>query len=40
VSYPKDPRVDAFIAALPDWQQSICREVRDLAHVGPAAGAS
>ena len=27
-----DPRVDAYIDALPDWQQSICREVRDLVH--------
>ena len=27
-----DPRVDACIDALPDWQQSICREVRDLVH--------
>lgn len=27
---PSDPRVDAFIDALPDWQQAICREVRDL----------
>src|SRR5436190_21826655 len=27
-----DPRVDAFIGALPEWQQSICREVRDLVH--------
>jgi hypothetical protein len=25
-----DPRVDAYIDALPDWQQAICREVRDL----------
>ena len=25
-----DPRVDAYIAALPDWQQAICRDVRDL----------
>ncbi len=31
-SYPKDPRVDAYIDALPDWQQAICRKVRDLAH--------
>jgi hypothetical protein len=23
-----DPRIDAFIDALPDWQQAICREVR------------
>ena len=27
-----DPRVDAFIDALPAWQQAICREVRDLVH--------
>jgi hypothetical protein len=27
-----DPRVDAYIAALPAWQQSICREVRALLH--------
>jgi len=31
-SYAKDPRVDAYIDALPDWQQRICREVRDLVH--------
>ncbi|WP_427006497.1 DUF1801 domain-containing protein [Pseudarthrobacter sp. H2] len=28
----RDPRVDAFIGALPGWQQVICREVRDLVH--------
>ncbi len=27
-----DPRVDAYIDALPDWQQTICREVRALVH--------
>jgi hypothetical protein len=27
-----DPRVDAYINGLPDWQQSICREVRELVH--------
>jgi hypothetical protein len=27
-----DPRVDAYIEALPEWQQDICRKVRDLAH--------
>lgn len=32
MSYAKDPRVDAYIDALPDWQQAICREVRDLVH--------
>jgi hypothetical protein len=30
--HPKDPRVDAYIDALADWQQDICRRVRDLAH--------
>jgi hypothetical protein len=28
----QDPRVDDYIAALPDWQQEICREVRALIH--------
>jgi hypothetical protein len=32
VTYTADPRVDAYIDALPDWQQAICREVRDLVH--------
>jgi hypothetical protein len=32
MTYPTDPRVDAYIAALPDWQQAICRQVRDLVH--------
>ncbi len=27
-----DPRVDAYIEALPEWQQEICREVRALVH--------
>jgi hypothetical protein len=27
-----DPRVDAYIASLPAWQQDICREVRAIAH--------
>lgn len=31
-SYPADPRVDAYIDALPGWQQPICREVRGLVH--------
>ena len=31
-AYTTDPRVDAYINGLPDWQQAICREVRDLAH--------
>src|SRR5476651_2373267 len=32
MTYPADPRVDAYIDGLPDWQQVICREVRDLVH--------
>ena len=32
MTYATDPRVDAFIDALPSWQQAICREVRDLVH--------
>ena len=30
--YATDAGVDAYIEALPGWQQSICREVRDLLH--------
>ena len=32
MTYAVDPRVDDYIDALPDWQQAICREVRDLVH--------
>ena len=31
-TYTPDPRVDAYIDALPDWQQAICRKVRELVH--------
>jgi len=31
-SYYRDPRVDRYIDALPDWQQAICHQVRDLVH--------
>ena len=31
-AYEADPRVEAYIAALPDWQRAICREVRELVH--------
>jgi hypothetical protein len=27
-----DPRIDAYIESLPDWQQAVCREVRALVH--------
>ena len=32
MTYEADPRVDAYIDALPAWQREICREVRDIAH--------
>ena len=32
MTYATDPRVDAYIDALPEWQQAICRRVRDLVH--------
>jgi hypothetical protein len=32
VSYTKDPRVDAYLDALPQWQQATCQRVRDLVH--------
>ncbi|WP_412542556.1 DUF1801 domain-containing protein [Longispora sp. K20-0274] len=32
MSYVADPRVDAYIDALPAWQQEICRRVRELVH--------
>jgi hypothetical protein len=30
--YATDPRVDQYISSLPDWQQTLCRRVRDLVH--------
>jgi hypothetical protein len=36
VGYTRDPRVDAYIDALPEWQRVICREVRDLVHAADA----
>jgi hypothetical protein len=32
MTFTAEPRVDAYIDALPDWQQAICREVRELVH--------
>src|SRR4029077_8400578 len=32
MAFIADPRVDAYIDALPGWQQAICREVRELVH--------
>jgi hypothetical protein len=31
-AYDRDPRVDAYIQRLPDWQQRICQQLRDLIH--------
>ena len=31
-AYQPDPRVDDYISKLPDWQQDICRPLRDLIH--------
>jgi len=30
--YVKDPRVDAFLDRLPDWQRDILSQVRDIVH--------
>jgi hypothetical protein len=32
MSYTKDPRVDAWLDALPDWQRDVLSQVRDLVH--------
>jgi hypothetical protein len=32
MTYTADSRVDDYIAGLPEWQQAICREVRELVH--------
>ena len=32
MSYEIDPRVDDYIDKLPEWQQEICKTVRDLVH--------
>ena len=32
MTYAADERVDDYIDALPDWQQAICRQVRELVH--------
>ncbi len=32
MEWVKDPRVDDYINALPEWQQTICHEVRALVH--------
>jgi hypothetical protein len=32
MTYTPDPRVDAYIAGLPGWQQAVCQQVRELVH--------
>ena len=32
MSDSRDPRVDDYIDALPEWQQAVCREVREIVH--------
>jgi hypothetical protein len=32
MAFVKDPRVDTYLDALPDWQREICSRVRDLVH--------
>jgi hypothetical protein len=34
--YPSDRRVDDYINSLPNWQQEVCRQVRDLVHAADA----
>ena len=38
MTYTCDPRVDAYIERLPDWQKAICRQVRDLVHAADPDG--
>jgi hypothetical protein len=32
MTYDRDPGVDAYLAALPDWQRELCQRLRDLVH--------
>jgi hypothetical protein len=32
MAYEADPRVDAYVDALPAWQQQVCARVRAIAH--------
>jgi hypothetical protein len=31
-AYARDPRVDDYIDALPEWQRQLCQELRELIH--------
>jgi hypothetical protein len=32
MTYRADPRVDDYIEGLPDWQQRVCQDVREIVH--------
>ena len=32
MTYRPDPRIDAYIDALPEWQRLVCREIREIVH--------
>jgi hypothetical protein len=32
MTYEKDPRVDAYLDALPAWQRALCGRLRDIVH--------
>ena len=32
MTFTADPRVDSYIQTLPEWQQRVCQEVRELLH--------
>jgi hypothetical protein len=32
MDYVKDPRVDAYIEPLPEWQRALCQQLRDIVH--------
>jgi hypothetical protein len=36
MSDQRDPRVDSYFDGLPEWQQRVCQEVRDIAHEADA----
>ncbi len=38
MTYAIDQRLDVYIEALPDWQQAVCRELRDLIHAADPEG--
>ena len=37
MTYEKDPRVDRYLDALPEWQKDILGEVRDILHAADPA---